>query len=355
MFEDRYRKYHQKIRPSDALNRETLALMQEAQDHRASEPERGFRWRPAYTVALAGAAAALLALSLTAGFWFSRGAQYIEESGDLDTVVSGGSADRENAADVPETSGGATGAEDGATSEEQPEAAPPEEEGNGESGGEEAPSGGSDSDETAPSGGDSGGSAESDPETPTDSEPEEPSAGEEPEEPADPRDPVIINDDETRTYTTIRAFLDDLKNKKTEGYGTHYYTARELIIVPSLLPDNARFRHFYLYPQTGRYAYSYLFTAEGVDYLLDIKVDASSASTLKELNRQKEAIREEKVLTKFSGNQMMVLFGTSDLVTVSLTAVGSEQELTREQVSALLEQFALERCSLTNTIVDLTY
>ena len=94
MFEDRYRKYHQKIRPSDALNRETLALMQEAQDHRASEPERGFRWRPAYTVALAGAAAALLALSLTAGFWFSRGAQYIEESGDLDTVVSGGSADR---------------------------------------------------------------------------------------------------------------------------------------------------------------------------------------------------------------------------------------------------------------------
>ena len=292
MFEDRYRKYHQKIRPSDALNRETLALMQEAQDHRASEPERGFRWRPAYTVALAGAAAALLALSLTAGFWFSRGAQYIEESGDLDTVVSGG---------------------------------------------------------------DSGGSAESDPETPTDSEPEEPSAGEEPEEPADPRDPVIINDDETRTYTTIRAFLDDLKNKKTEGYGTHYYTARELIIVPSLLPDNARFRHFYLYPQTGRYAYSYLFTAEGVDYLLDIKVDASSASTLKELNQQKEAIQEEKVLTNFSGNQMMVLFGTSDLVTVSLTAVGSDQELTREQVSALLEQFALERCSLTNTIVDLTY
>lgn len=360
MFEDRYREYYQKLNPSDELNAETLALMQEAQDHRAAEPEKPLRWRPAYTVSIAGTAAAVVAVMIMVGFWFGKGTRYDEMSGDLDTLVLGGS----------QTSGGTSeslpqGTDDSNGSQETE---------NGAIGVSSASSGNS----ASPAEGDKPGSTGSaDPDSPadnTDQQPadgnsspapggDEPGGGQKPEEqpgqqpetPVDPREPVIINNSTTRTYTTIRSFLNALSKKTAEGYGSNYYTARELIIVPSLLPDNARFRHFYLYPETGKYAYSYVFTADGKDYIIDIKADIKAAKTLKELNQQKAAVAEEQLRTNASGNQLMYLFGSSDLVTVTLTAVGSAEKPTQEQVAALLAQFKLERCSLTNPIVDMAY
>ena len=339
MFEEQYRKLNQEIKPSDALNEETFALMKEAQDHRAAMPPKPLRWKPAVLIPAAGTVAAVLEDTILLAFWMSDrnvNKEAFDAVGNLDEIIS----DEEE----PSQSEGQE------QTENQPDTEPEDAESSGTSVDENQSFSGS----SAPSDDDGKTS-----ENPT-KDPAEPPAEPETDEPdqsmaADPRNPDIINDESTTTYTTIRAFLNALAKKETPGYGTNYYNARDLIIVPSKLPEQTRFRHFHLDNKTGKYSYSYIFTANGKEYFLDIEVDAETPKTLRDLNVQKQLLAEEEILTGKKGNQLFYLFGQNDEVTVTLTEYLSSTALTEDEVATLLAQFELERCSLANYLIDITF
>jgi hypothetical protein len=146
-----------------------------------------------------------------------------------------------------------------------------------------------------------------------------------------------------------------MTKKETPGYGKNYYNARDLVIVPSLLPDGARFRHLHLFTETGKYSYSYVFSKDNKDYILDIEVDAKTPKTLRDLKLQQDKIATETVQTGSKDNQMAYLFGENDYVLITVTEVLSATKLTQEQTAPLLTQFALERCSPNNTIINMCY
>lgn len=335
MLEEQYRKYFQEITPSDALNEETFVLMKEAQDHRAAPPPKPLRWKPAVVASATGTVAAALVAVIVAGFWLHGGKKTVEiedMAGSLDVVVNNSANSAVQESDPANDADGSDAEEptESAPQTQEPEAVPEESESVSEP--EEQPEKFT-QEESASTAPESTGSTSS----------------------ADPREPDLINDGNTVTYTSIREFLTALAAKETPGYGSNYYNARELIIVPSRLPDNARFRHFHLNTETGKYSYSYLFTAGGKEYFLDIDVNAKPPKTLRDLNLQKEAIATEELGTGKKGNQLFYLFGQNDYITVTLTEVNSTVALTEEQVAALLANFQLERCSLTNAVLDMKY
>ncbi len=352
MFEDQYRKHYQNTLPSQELNDETLALMQEAQDHRATEPERSPRWRPAVIIPLTATLAATITLVVLMGIWLrDNDTPYSDDIGTLDTIINN-SEEEFNV--LPETDDSLSQEEEQQeeepapeqsddtetknTATPEPETEQPEE--NKSDSGTEKPKEEAKPEETVPE----------DTKEPGNKEEEEPAV-----DSVDPRDPDIINDETTATYTTIRAFLNALANKETPGYGEKYYNAKELIIVPAKLPNRARFRHFHLYTDTGKYAYSYIFTKDNTDYFIDIEVDAYPPLTLRDLYLQKQEVKTEEIRTGKKGNQLFFLFGKKDYITVTLTQYQSNTALTEEQVAELLKGFKLERCSLTNVIIDMTY
>lgn len=357
MFEEKYRKYYQEMTPSEELNEETLALMMEARDHRAAEPNQPVRRKSLVWIPIAATAAAAMVALVIVGAW-TRGDTYEDMAGDLENAFS----ESIPGTDIPD---------------EDPGAAP--------EGSDQATPDDSLADQTEPEQNKSDSSTSSDDENksePGSTQPDDPAEGEdqagsnaggaddsttEEEEdatggntnssptPADPYAPVVSTAKKTATYLSLRDFLNALAKKETTGYGSKYYNARELIIVPNLLPDGARFRHLHLNTENGKYSYSYLFTNEGKNYIIDIEVNAKTPKTLRDLNLQKQAIAEEEILTGKKENHLYYLFGTQDEVTVTVTAPESDAALTEEQVATLLEQFKLERCSLTNTVIDMKY
>lgn len=345
MFEEQYRKHYQKISPSDALNDETLALMKEAQDHRATEPKKILRWRPALVLPIAGTAVAAMAAVIIVGVWMTRSTEYEDMMGDLDQAFSDSAE--------PETEK----PQDEPPYDQQPEDETP---GDAEA---DIPSEENKSEEQQYG---TGSQPEGDPsespeenkgtDLPVEDEPvsdENVSAGT--TTPADPYGPEILDDGTTETYLSIREFLNALAKKETGGYGKNYYNARELIIVPKLLPDGARFRHLYLNTKNGKYFYSYLFTKDGNEYIIDIEVSAKTPKTLPELTLQKNALAGEEILTGSKEDHLYFLFGGRDEVTVTLTDTKATAALTEEETATLMAQFALERCSLANFIVDMKY
>lgn len=338
MFDEQYRKMNQKIQPSPALNEETAALMREARDHGAALPPKKAVWKAAILIPAASVAAAVLVAAVLLSFWLNRGETIQEATGNPDNVIYGESE--------PDTE-----SEDGSTAppEEDPlptdpeNTAPPEEdlpEAPGEDDGTPAP--GTDTPEEDPEDtpeGDEGKPGSTAPSTGS----------------SDPYGPDVIHDDTTTTYLSIRAFLNALAKKETPGYGRNYYNARELILVPSKLPNQARFRHLHLENASGKYSYSYLFSANGKEYILDVQVDAKAPKTLQELTIQKKLLSGEKVQTGQKGDQLFFLFGENDYITVTVTEPKSTVLLNEEQVTALLSQFELERCGITNTLIDMVY
>ncbi|MBQ6824875.1 MAG: hypothetical protein IJP27_09495 [Clostridia bacterium] len=334
MFEEQYRKMNQAITPSEALNDETFALMKEAQDHRAAPPPKPLRWKPALIASAGGLVAAMLVGVVLLGFWLQRDPKIEEDQfGSLEQVFE---EDMAGSSQPPKTE-----KPENEAPTQDPEAAP-EDDGLAENNGtgtapdpsepndEEA-----ENDEKVEEGGDENGSAALE---------------------GDPRLPDVINDGTTVTYLSIREFLNALSDeKKTPGYGKNYYQARELLIVPSRLPEQSRFRHMHLDTETGKYSYSYLFTAEGKEYFLDIEVDAKTPKTLRDLNLKKDEVRNETVQTGQKGDQLFYLFGKEDYIIVTVSEVNSMVALTEEQVSYLMAPFALERCTITNLLVDMTY
>lgn len=343
MFEEQYRKYFQEIQPSDALNEETFALMKEAQDHKASLPPKKLRWKPAVVIPAAGTAAAVLVAVIVGSFWLHNGRKVAEEDelmGSLDVFVSAS-----DSAAAPGNDSNAQ-AEDALIGDDLPEdTGDPQEPLETEKVEEPSTSAPQEQPESDSPDGSTGDAASG-----TSPETMQPDTGT-----ADPREPDIINDGTTVTYTSLREFLTTLAAKETPGYGSNYYNARELIIVPSRLPDNARFRHFHLNTETGKYSYSYLFTTGDKEYFLDIDVNAKPPKTLRDLNLQKEAIATEEIGTGKKGNQLFYLFGQNDYITVTLTEVNSVVALTEEEVATLLADFQLERCSLSNAVLDMKY
>lgn len=345
MFDEQYRKMNQEIQPSPALNEETAALMREARDHGDTLPPKKAVWKAAILIPVAGAVAAVLVAAVLLSFWLHRGETIQEATGNPDNVIYGESDTLpEDDADTPP--------EQGTAPNETPETETPQSPSD-----ESAP-------ETAPenAGSDNGSTDQTEQdapvETPENNEGENGNTPESntPSEPSsDPWGPEVINDKTTSTYLSLRAFLNALAKKETPGYGRNYYNARELILVPSKLPEQARFRHLHLNTESGEYSYSYLFPANGKQYLLDIQVEAKVPRTLQELTMQKKLLANEKVQTGQKGDQLFFLFGENDYITVTVSELNNNVLLTEEQVTALLAQFELERCGITNTLVDMVY
>ncbi len=351
MFEEKYRKYYQDIAPSDALNEETLALMAEARDHLAAAPKPLPRRRSLIWIPIAATAVAAMVAVVIVGGWL-RGDTYNDLAGNADDVFSDSMG-----TELPDETPPADG--EGEQQENNSSAPNPEV--------QDTPTPPADENQSDPS---EGNNSASKPNTENkgeskdeDATKDEDDSGEEqapPDNnaaaaPSDPYAPVIKTDKKTTTYLTIREFLNGLAKKETPGYGKKYYNARELIIVPSLLPDGARFRHLYLNNENGKYSYSYLFTNGENSYIIDVEVNAKTPKTLRDLNLQKGALEEEEVLTGKKENHLYYLFGGRDEVTVTLKNLQSETDPNEDETATLLEQFKLERCSLENTVIDMKY
>lgn len=341
MFEEQYRKMNRDIAPSEALNDETFALMKEAQDHYAPPPAPKPKLKAVVLASAATAMAAMLIGAVLLGFWLNKGPGTGEEDivGNLDELI-------ENQDPAPENPP--------ASPPEADEETPDAENTPGDNAGTSSPDG----ENTAPPPADDDDEEEPPPaEKPGQTEPttpEEPGGA----SPGDPRDPDIINDDTTVTYPSIGEFLTALAQKTAPGYSKNYYTARDLIIVPTILPEQARFRHMHLNQKNGDYSYSYLFPAGGKEYFLDIEVNAP-ALKVNEVASQIGGIAGEKIIIAHSDNQIIYTFfrerGNSAVATVTLTEVNSIIALEEEQVKTLLAQFDLGRYKIDNALINMTY
>ncbi len=346
MFKDQYHKIYQDAAPSPALEQETLARMAEAQEHLYLEKETQTAPKRKLILPLSlSAAAAVLALTVGLSFWLNR-PEYIEDSmGDMDTIISGSpSLKPEKDPDADDFLGGFA----------------PDEEQKGDSAAKPDENKGTQKPSTTPD-------DENENKAPAD-ESEEPSteddllkgddsAEQEPEQqaPADPTLPVEINNATTATYASLQFFLDDLSQGTALGYKKNYYADSSLIIVPSFLPQTSRFRQLYL-SNSGKYSYSYCFTAENQQYFLDIEVGATLPRTLRDLNLRKTSAKTEKVGFDKKGNQRIYYFGNFDKCTVTLRPVDSKAALpTVEQTDTLLGDFTLARCTAENPLLSLTY
>lgn len=382
MFEEQYRKYCREIKPSEALNDETLSLMKEARDHRPNfTPKPSVNWKKVLVLPIAATAAAAVVTLVVVGAWVANtngwkdsisedafddsfiGSEtdgptdYEDALGDLLEDHKGNSSTDNNNSGSTGNSlpGGNHSDEDnadssannpGTSADINPDSDP--DENKTESSGNSNPAGNS---SQKPGSSDDNDTNDGDgmPETPEEDEDNYGAA------PSQPYGPEISDDKNIKTYLTVREFLDELSKKTAPGYAKNYYNARELLILPNLLPDGARFRHLHLDTRTGKYSYSYHFTKDQKDYIIDIEVDATTPKSLNELRLFKENAATEQVLTAKEGDRLYYQFGEQDLVTVILTEVTATEPLTLEETAVLLAQFGMERCSLLNPVLDMKY
>ncbi len=356
MFEEQYRKYCGGIKPSEALNEETLALMQEARDHRSAPTPAPLRWKPALVLPIAATAAAAAVALVITGVWLTRGnGDLLEEAGDMDIAFDESPILGDSTADDTEDYDSAI---KDYLEQNKPTAKPDNGAANNSVGGSTGTgnSGSStDSDSFDDAGSNSQPGTSAPPADPNEENNDLKAESTEPALPTDPYGPEISQEKNIKTYLSFREFIDALAKKETPGYGSNYYNARELLIMPNLLPDGARFRHLHLNTKNGKYSYSYYFTKDKKDYIIDIDVNAVTPKNLNELRLFKEHAAEEKILTAKEGDRLYYQFGEQDIVTVTLTDVTATDPLTAEDTAALLTQFRLERCSLLNPTIDMKY
>ena len=378
MFKDEYNKQFDNVAPSPALNEETLALMKEAQEHplpKEAKPQK-MRWVLPVCVS---SAAAMLALIIGISFWLSKPDVIDDFKGEsdiligtTDSAISGNigatkdndtlgsslgnhSADQENnAANDSSTN---SGAEEPPTGDPNAGTATPKDDNENAAQPNENKENASENENSATETPDS--ETEQENEMTEEPAPEDPPAEEDgaqstpPAEPIDPKAPVEINDKKTETYLSLRAYLDALAAKKTIGYKTAYLAEEALIIVPSWLPNTARFRQIYAYANGG-YEYSYLFSYEGTDYFLNISVSATLPKTQRDLNLRVSGIAKEEHLTKKNPANWIFYFGNYDKATIAVTAIDGKA-IPTEQAAPMLGNFSLARYTVQNTLVEATY
>ena len=308
MFKDQYQDAYKNATPSAELQQETLALMQEARDHHIQPHAPAKKWRLSYTLALASSAAAVLICTVMLSFWISpKGEQINDLQGEADWDA----MDSENQF--------SNGMANGNTAEDQDQMQTNDE-------AEKDLGENSNADDASKS-----------------------------ESLTDPYTPEFISNAQTETYKSLAAFTQALAAKTAPGYGKHYYNTRELLIVPSRLPDGARFRSLSLNIVEGTYSYSYLITANGTPYLLELTAQVQPPKTLSELQQQKEAIAQETVTVTKAGNSRTYQFGETDQMTLWITPASGDLLPDEATVDLLLTPFELERCTLNNSLLNMTY
>lgn len=166
--------------------------------------------------------------------------------------------------------------------------------------------------------------------------------------------PVENNTGNIRSYLSIKSFADALEKKSTLGYGTHYYNARELLIVPTKLPMDCCFRQLYLDHTTGAYTYQYGAAYMGDPYLVTVENKSPRAKSLQELKDQISYLPGEDVQYSIDGNVMTYTFG-AETVTVTVTAAVKGAEITDNACRALFNNIDLNRATLDNEILAMTF
>ncbi|MBQ8600274.1 MAG: hypothetical protein IJ407_02690 [Clostridia bacterium] len=316
MFEEQYRKAFDQALPSEELQQETLALLQEAQDHHIQPEQPVRKWKLAYTVSLAGTAAAILICVVSASFWMDRGQKYDEIEGEWTTNDSLFSENEAFCSDDPAENT----VEDSAASLHQ------------------------DENKTA-SGSDEDSDQAEDSELKSDNE----------ENKSDNNAPVIVNNGETKTYLSLADFVEELEAMSAPGFGTNYLYSKELLIIPSLTYEEARFRCLYLDIASGNYSYSYLITSEGVQYYLEIRTELTLPKTADALSKILENISANITFRK-EENGYRYSFEEQGEVTVRVyptdgTAIPDEE--TADQI--LKTHFSLHRYDPDNPCLNMTY
>ncbi len=166
-------------------------------------------------------------------------------------------------------------------------------------------------------------------------------------------EPEKLNTGGYRTYLSIKEFADALDKRATMGYGNRYYNARELLIVPSKLP-NCRFRQLYLDSNTGAYTYQYT-VLNGPLYYLTIENKSQRAANLQQLKEQISDLEGETVNVTREGNKAVYTFG-SEVVTATLTVAGSGSiEIPQDHIDKIFDSLALTRCTLDNQLLEMTF
>lgn len=312
MFEKEYKEAFDELQPSTALQQETLELMQEAQNHRpAPEPPRKTR-KAAYTVSLAGTAAAVLLCMVLAPYLAKKSSIYEEDEGEWNVV---GESDMSFSDDF--------------NADQEPSSPKPEDN--------------ADEDKKADA------SSKYDE---SDLKSESSTADEiEAENTASPNAPVILDTADTKTYRSIGAFITALEQMDAPGFGTAYLNSKELLLLPASLPEGARFRCLYLETATGHYSYSYLLEN---GYFLEFKVRANLPKTAEELATLQNNLPADYTLQK-SGNQRVYTFGTLGEMTLSLLPIGNAALPDEAAADELLKAFEPALYTENNPYLDLTY
>lgn len=336
MFEDQYRKAFDKATPSEALQQETLELMQEARAHHIPKEAPPAPRRLRYIPAVATAAAALLVGCVLLGFWMNQGDRVMEDAvGELDDIFENNSNNPElwTDEDASDSFVYEEQTPDGDDTKEDPSHSANNDDSNANNSG----SNDSSSDESWSSDSDQSMAV-----PPSDSAEGENTPTE---------DKVVPSAKEE--YSSLSAFSDALSKKTAAGYGKNYYNTRELLIVPSLLPDNATFQGLQLNGEDGTYFYSYFFTANAVTYLLTVEVQTAAPESLPALNNKLNGLSEETVGLSKEGNARVYLFG-EDRAEVRVAPLSGNLLPDEATTDLLLQQFQLERCSKTNELLGLT-
>lgn len=161
----------------------------------------------------------------------------------------------------------------------------------------------------------------------------------------------IIESYACKTYTELPSFVAAIEARNTPGYGSEYYNARELLLLPTRLPDGAKFRYLYLNPQTGNYSYSFQFEEKKVLYLLDFEVSQVLPSSALSMEEALQGIRNEKVTRSIKGASLSCTFG-NDRVSVTLSAPKSKKAPSSALCKKFLDVTIIERCSLDNPFLQ---
>ncbi len=255
MFEEQYRKLYQNITPPKSLNNETIALMAEARNHRAKPLPAPKSKLPMILWLSIGGTLLVALIAAVAILAWLNRGARIDET--LGVLDPNTLATEQEPAPAPDVDQPAS----------KPEALP----------------------------------QESEPQTQADA--------------AQPEIAIVPADQ----FETFDAYFKALDEKKTIGFGTQYYLAKELIVVPDGLPKDAEFLGISQY-EDGQYSYSYLLKTENGSFLIAVQSQISLADTAKALDAQIALLKDEAKPTFLSeGNTRTYRFGAQDTVTVTVT------------------------------------
>jgi hypothetical protein len=175
-----------------------------------------------------------------------------------------------------------------------------------------------------------------------------------PPAPADPLAPIVVQDKNTETYPSIQAYLDALSAKKTLGYQKNYLADPALVLVPSRLPQQSRFRQLYA-KSNGAYSYSYIVADGENQYFLEISVAATFPRTLRDLNLRLRGLKGEYEGMDPLENKRTYYFGNFEEVSVCLNPIGEKPLPNLEETNRILADLEIDRYAVQNTLVQMTY